>query len=102
MDLQQRGGFTRIEESLKMRERLADRSCFVHLAHITSYSESRDGLKSLCRLKVGCGVRLRLTDFDSMHYSAGVNLCVMGGRGHIRIETVHDAFVAFFNESFFF
>jgi hypothetical protein len=26
----------------------------------------------------------------------------MGGRGHIRIETVQDAFVASFNESFFF
>ena len=42
MDLQQCCGFARIEEPLEMRERLADWSCFVYLAHKTPYSESRD------------------------------------------------------------
>jgi hypothetical protein len=34
------------------------------------------------RLKVGCSVRLRPTDFDPIHYSAGISLRVMGGREH--------------------
>jgi hypothetical protein len=101
VDLQQCRSLARIQESLEMRERLADWSRFVHLAHKTPYSESRDWLKSPCRLKVGCGVRLRSTDFESIHYSTGVSLRVMGGRKHIRIETVQDAFAASLNKSFF-
>lgn len=42
------------------------------------------GLKSPCCLMVGCGVRLPSTDFEPIHYSAGVNLRVIGGREHIR------------------
>src|SRR5712691_9253607 len=96
MDLKQGRGFARIEESLEMRERLADWSCFVHLAHKTPTARVETGLKSRRRLNVGCGVRLRSTDFESIHYSAGVSLRVIGGREHIRIETVQDTFVAFF------
>jgi hypothetical protein len=40
------------------------------------------GLKSPRRLKVGCSVRLRPTDFEPIHYSAGLSLRVMGGREH--------------------
>ena len=83
-----------------MRERLAGWSCFVYLAHKTPTARVETGLKSRRRLKVGCGVRLRSTDFESIHYSAGVSLRVMGGREHIRIETVQDAFVAFFRKMF--
>src|ERR1019366_7604922 len=42
MDLQQGCRLARIEEPLEMRDRLADWCCFVHLAHKTPYSESRD------------------------------------------------------------
>ena len=81
--LQQCRGFARIEESLEMWERLADWSCFVYLAHKPPTARVETGLKSRRRLKVGCAVPLRSTDFESIHYSAGISLRVMGGREHI-------------------
>ena len=51
MDLQQCRGFARLEESLEMRERLADWRGFVHLAHKTSRSESRDRAEIMASLE---------------------------------------------------
>src|ERR1700676_5244404 len=55
------------------------------------------------RLKVGCGVRLRPTDFDPIHYSAGISLRVMGGREHYSYRNRTRRICCFpFKESFFF
>jgi hypothetical protein len=49
------------------------------------------GLKSRRCLKVGCGGRLRSTDSEPIHYSAGVNLRVMGGRREQIIDPPRDS-----------
>jgi len=102
VDLQQGCRLARIEEPLEMRDRLADWRYFVHLAHKTPTARVETGLKSRHRLKAGCGVWLRSTDFEPIHYSAGISLRVMGGREQIRKKTAQDAFVASFQRILFF
>lgn len=84
MDLQRCRGFARIEESLEMRKGwLTGVAACISLIK-PSTARVGTGLKSPCCLMVGCGVRLPSTDFEPIHYSAGVNLRVIGGREHIR------------------
>src|ERR1039458_8656006 len=80
VDLQQGCRLARIEELLEIRERLADWLCFVHLAHKTSCSESRDRAEITAPSEGRLCARLRPTDFEPIHYSAGVSFRVMGGR----------------------
>lgn len=52
------------------------------------------GIKT--RLEAEFDVRLYRSirfDFELLHYSAGASFRVMGGREHVRTETVQDAFV---------
>jgi len=77
-----------------MRDRLAACCRFMHLAHMTPQLRVETWLESKTRTRADFGVRLHSIDFEILHYSAGVSSRVMGGREHIRIETVHDAFVA--------
>jgi hypothetical protein len=79
VDLQQGCRLARIEEPLEMRERLTGFASCISLIKPPA-ARVETGLKSPRRLKVGCGVRLHPTDFESIHYSAGVSLRVMGGR----------------------
>ena len=83
-----------------MRDRLADWCLFKHLAHMIHSRESRRGWNQRLVWEP-IDVRLYPIDFELLHYSAGVRLCVMGGREHIRTEAVQDAFVVSFQRIFF-